>query len=147
MGFSTVAAQLLFFIAIIGISAGVIAVFSDYVDQTSGAMTDKKNFITSQLRTDIRVTNIDNSSGHLYIYVKNIGDETLNTDCVELFVDANWVNLGPALMVDPSTENPKTVWASEETLKLKPITAPLSDASVHEVKIVTCNGVSDSENF
>ncbi len=148
MGFSTVAVQLLFFIAIMGISAGVIGVFSDYIDQTTGAMGDKQNFVTSQLRTSIKISNIDNSSGHLYIYAKNIGDETLNTDCIELFVDNGWANLGAAVIVDPSDESAKDIWDLEETVKLKPATAPYdTTVTTHSVKIVTCNGVADSENF
>jgi|GEM_PF-5855427 len=147
MGFSAVGVQLLFFIAIIGISAGVIAVFSDYVDQATGAMGDKQASITSQLRTDVKISNIDNSSGHLYIYVKNIGDESLKTDCIELYVDNAWVTLGAAVMVDPTDESAKDTWLAEETVKLKPSAAPLSTASTHSAKIVTCNGVSDSEDF
>ena len=147
MGFSTVAAQLLFFIAIVGISAGIIAVFGDYIDQTTGAMGDKQAFITNQLRTEIAISNIDNSSGHLHIYAKNIGDANLNTDCLELYVDAGWVNLAVSEIVDPADDTAKELWLIEETLKLKPSTAPLNTGSIHTAKIVTCNGVADSENF
>ncbi len=147
MGFSTVATQLLFFIAVIGLSAGVLAVFSDYLNRSMGAMGDKQAYITSQLRTDIRITNIDNSSGHLHIYAKNIGDEKLGTDCVELYVDSAWVTLIPTRITYPAGGE-MDVWLPEETMKLNPQSAPLnSDAAIHEAKLVTCNGISDTENF
>ncbi len=147
MGFSTVATQLIFFIAILGISAGLISIFSGYVDEASGAMSDKQQHITDQLRTDIIVTNIDNSSGHLHVFAKNIGDYTLDTECVELYVDSGWVNLGAAQIVDPSTDTAVTVWAPEDTIQLKPSTVALNTDSIHEVKVITCNGISDTEEF
>ncbi|MBU0762437.1 MAG: hypothetical protein KKD39_05375 [Candidatus Altiarchaeota archaeon] len=147
MGFSTVATQLLFFIAVVGLSAGVLAVFANYLDETMGAMGDKQNYITSQLRTDIRITNIDNSSGHLHIYAKNIGDEPLSTDCVELYVDGAWVTVAPTRITDPATGTELETWFQQDTMKLNPQAAPLNAGSIHEAKLITCNGVSDSENF
>ena len=133
--------------ALVGISAGVISMFSSYVDQASGAMSDKQQYVTSQLRTDIIVTNIDNSSGDLDIYVKNVGNEQLDTECLELYVDSAWVNLASNDIVDPSTGSAVTDWGPEDTLKLMPSAAPLNAGSIHEAKIVTCNGISDTEDF
>jgi archaellum component FlaG (FlaF/FlaG flagellin family) len=147
MGFSTVAAQILFFIAVVGISAGIIATFGFYVDESKSAMSDKQNYVIGQLRTDVAITNIDNSSGHLYIYAKNVGKQQLQTDCVELYVDSAWANLTSATIVDPTTGSPLTTWDIEETVKLKPTSAPLNAGSVHEARLITCNGVSDTENF
>jgi archaellum component FlaG (FlaF/FlaG flagellin family) len=147
MGFSEIATQLLFFIAVVGLSAGVLSVFSDYLGQTMGAMSDKQHHITSQLKTDIKITNIDNSSGHLHIYVKNIGNEQLNTDCVEIYVDSQWVTVAAARRTDPATGSQMTTLLPEETLKLNPAAAPLNSGTTHEAKVVTCNGVSDTEDF
>jgi len=147
MGFSTVAAQVLFFIAVLSISAGVIAVFGNYVDEAKGAMSDRQDYITGQLRTDIVLTTVDNSSGNLHVYVKNVGDEQLATDCMELFVDSGYVSLSAAQKVDPSTENPITEVDPEDTVKFKPSAAALNDGSIHEAKVVTCNGISDTLDF
>ena len=148
MGFSTVGVQLLFFIAVVGISAGVIAVFADYTDQATGAMGDRQRSLASQMRTDIKITNIDNSSGHLHIYVKNIGSEPLSTSCVSLFIDSGWANLSSQDIVDPSDEEEKTHWLSTETLKLKPSSTQFDHSlQTHSAKVVTCNGVSDTERF
>jgi archaellum component FlaG (FlaF/FlaG flagellin family) len=147
MGFSTVSAEILFFLAVVAVSAGVIAVFSSYVDRAQGAMSDKQAHIVSQLRTDIALTNIDNSSGHLYIYMKNIGTEQLKADCMNLYVDGGWVNLGADIMVDPATGLAKKYLDSQSTLEFKPIAAPLNSNTVHEAKVVTCNGIWAAENF
>jgi archaellum component FlaG (FlaF/FlaG flagellin family) len=147
MGFSTIAAQLMFFIAVVGLSAGMIAVFGNYLNQAQGAMSDKQQHIVEQLRTDLVITSIDNSSGHIYVYVKNVGKEQMKTDCVNLFIDGSWVNLGEAIIVDPSTGSAATLWAPQDTIELKPLTAPLNSQAVHEAKVITCNGVSDAKSF
>ena len=147
MGFSTVTAQVLFFIAVILISAGLITVFSFYIEQTKGAMSDKQQYITSQLRTDIVITSIDNSSGDLDIFVKNVGNQVLKTDCLGLYVDNGWVTLTAARITDPSTAAQVEDWDIEDTIRLDPAAAPLNSGSVHQVKIVTCNGIWDTENF
>ena len=147
MGFSTAAAEIIFFIAVVGISAGVISVFSNYVAQASSAVTDKQQYITSQLRTDIVITNIDNSTGHLHVFVKNVGNEQLSTDCIELYVDSGWVTLAANVIVDPSTGSAVTEFDPEDTIQLKPASAPLNTGSIHKVRVVTCNGISDTENF
>jgi len=147
MGFSDVATQLLFFIAVIGLSAGVIYTFGVYLDQTRGAMTDKQQYLIGQLRTDLAIANIDNSSGHLHIYVKNVGKQQLKTSCISLFVDSAWVNLTSSTIVDPTTNADVTVWVPEGTIKIKPTSAELGSSSVHEAKVVTCNGVTETEYF
>ena len=147
MGFSTVSAQLLFFLAVVGISAGVIAVFGGFVDQAKGAMVDKQHFITGQLRTDIIITNIDNSSGDLNIYAKNVGKQQLDTDCLELYVDSGWVALTAPKITNPSTGAAVDKWDSEATIKIDPSSAPLNSGTLHEAKVITCNGISDTENF
>jgi archaellum component FlaG (FlaF/FlaG flagellin family) len=147
MGFSTVAAQIMFFIAVVGISAGLIAVFGNYLDQAKGAMSDKQQYIVGQLRTDIAISNIDNSSGHLIIYVKNVGKEQLKTSCMNLYVDGSWVSLTSERITDPTTTNPVDYWAPEGTVKINPSSAALVGGQVHEAKLVTCNGVTDTEDF
>jgi archaellum component FlaG (FlaF/FlaG flagellin family) len=150
MGFSTVAAQILFFIAVVGISAGLIAVFGNYLDQAKGAMTDKQQYIVGQLRTDIVISNIDNSSGHLTIYAKNVGKEQMKTDCMNLYVDGSYVQLSAPMITDPSTGTPGNqvaYWPPEGTVRIIPSSATLIDGSVHEAKLVTCNGVTDTEDF
>lgn len=147
MGFSTVSAQLLFFLAVVVISAGVIAMFGGFVDQTKGAMVDKQHFITGQLKTDIIITNIDNSSGDLNIYAKNVGHQQLDTDCLELYVDSGWVALTAPKITNPSTGAAVDKWDTEATIKLSPASAPLNSGTLHEAKVITCNGISDTENF
>jgi archaellum component FlaG (FlaF/FlaG flagellin family) len=141
MGFSTVAAEIMFFIAVVGLSAGVIAVFGAYLDQAKGAMSDKQQYIVSQLRTDVVISNVDNSTGGLQIYVKNVGKERLKTDCLNLYVDGGWVSLTSPRMMDPTTGSAVAYLEPESTLKLNPQAAPLSGSSSHEAKVVTCNGI------
>jgi archaellum component FlaG (FlaF/FlaG flagellin family) len=147
MGFSTVSAEILFFLAVVAVSAGVIAVFSSYVDKAQGAMNDKQQYIVSQLRTDVAITNIDNSSGHLYIFVKNVGSEQLKTDCMNMYVDGGWVNVGAGQIVNPATGAALAYVDSESTVEFKPTSAPLSLNTVHSAKVVTCNGIWASSNF
>ncbi|MFH1055771.1 MAG: hypothetical protein V1744_06750 [Candidatus Altiarchaeota archaeon] len=148
MGFSTITAQLIFFIAVVLVSAGVIATLGYYIDQVMNAMSDKQQYITGQLRTDIVITNIYNSSGDLIIYVKNVGNSQLKTNCTELYVDSGWTDVAENEITDPTSGDPLSYWDPEDTIKLSPAPSTYdSTLSIHEVKFVTCNGISDSENF
>jgi archaellum component FlaG (FlaF/FlaG flagellin family) len=147
MGFETVATQLLFFIAVVGLSAGVLAVFADYLQISMGAVRDRQTHITSQLRTDIRISSIDNSSGYLHIYVKNIGDEILRSDCVELYVDGAWVTVIDSRKTNPATGAQMSYWRPGETLKINPQSAPLGEEGIHTARVITCNGVVDTKHF
>jgi archaellum component FlaG (FlaF/FlaG flagellin family) len=148
MGFSLVTAEMLFFIAVVIMSASLIALFGNYVDQTRGAMSDKQQYLVGQLRTDIAITNIDNSSGHLHVYVKNVGNQQLKMSCMNLFIDEGYVNLAANEVKDPVDSSAVEYLSTEKSVKLTPATTTYSNAkSVHEAKVVTCNAVWASENF
>jgi archaellum component FlaF (FlaF/FlaG flagellin family) len=148
MGFSTVAAQLMFFIAVVAISGGLISIFGTYIDQASMAMGDRQNLMSERLRTSIDITSIDNTSGHLRVYAKNTGTTQLKTECVDLFIDGGYVNLAAANIVDPADGVTQIrYWDSKTTIRINVPEATLNSNTIHQAKLITCNGITDTENF
>ncbi|MFC2163209.1 hypothetical protein ACFLRF_05960 [Candidatus Altiarchaeota archaeon] len=145
MGFSVASTHMLFFIGVIAISAGVIVSFNAFIDETRGAMTDKKTFITDQLRTQIEVINVRYSGGISYIYAKNIGDRLMNTNCLNVFVDGMYITDANLDILNASSGTPRTEWNLEETLEFQATHA--ISGGTHTAKVVTCNGISDEYSF
>ncbi len=146
MGFSIPSAHIIFFIGVVAVSAGVIAAFNNYIEETKGAMTDKKNFITNQLRTQIEIVNARYASTVSYIHAKNVGDRLVGTDCISVFVDNTYIADGSLAIVNASdTGTARTEWDIEETLEFQ-ATKSLTGGT-HTVKIVTCNGISDTYTY
>jgi archaellum component FlaG (FlaF/FlaG flagellin family) len=145
MGFSIASAHIIFFIGVVAISAGVIVAFNAYIDETKGAMTDKKNFITDQLRTQIEIVNVRYSGGVNYIYTKNVGDRLMETDCINVFVDNKYISDSNLAVVNASSGEARDEWDVEETLEFR-ATESISPGS-HTAKVVTCNGISDEYSY
>jgi len=149
MGFSIAASHIIFFIAVVAISAGVVTVFSDYIDQAKGAMTDKQSRLTGQLKTDVEIVNVyfDSSTDPdtLHVYSKNVGTKVLATDCMNLFIDGAYVELAASDITDPSSGSQVSEWSLEQTIKIDASQDLASD--IHTAKLITCNGESDTHDF
>ncbi len=152
MSFGEVATQLILFIAIMGIVAGLVVYFNDYIASTRGAMGDQRKYVTSQLRTEITIPTVyyaaQPGNDDVWVYVKNVGKETLGTDCVNVFVDNKFIELAAADIVYAGNLSEADLWRPEETLLLNAsdeVDLPADD--VYEALVVTCNGVTDNYRF
>ena len=149
MGFSTVSTHIILLIAVLTIVGGLITTFNAYIGETRGAMHDKQKAIVSQLRTDIEVINVDASvaDDNVSVYVKNVGDEKLATDCLDVFIDGDWVKFNSTTdVVDPDTDTPIDVWMPEETIRIDGNVTIDAD-EIYVAKVVTCNSISDTLQF
>ena len=148
MGASTVVAELMFFIAVLGMTTVAIMVLTNYVGQTTSAVSSKQRDMISQIQTNIDITSINASSTNGKVYVKNIGDTDLRIDCLDLFLDNTWGN-------NFSVKNPNTGSVYSNSTLWTPLTTILVDANYtaisttasHSMRVVACNGVSDSYIF
>jgi archaellum component FlaG (FlaF/FlaG flagellin family) len=148
MGASTVVAELMFFIAVLGMTTVAIIVLTNYVGQTTSAVSTKQRDMISQIQTNIDITSINASSTNTKVYVKNIGDTDLRIDCMDLFLDNAWSN-------NFSVKNPDTLalysnttlWTPLETILVDANHTAISAVASHSMRVVACNGVSDSYIF
>ncbi|MFZ2455545.1 MAG: hypothetical protein WAX07_03615 [Candidatus Altiarchaeia archaeon] len=148
MGASTVVAELMFFIAVLGMSTVSIIVLTNYVGQTTSAVSTKQRDMINQIQTNIDITSVNASSTNTRAYVKNIGDTDLRIDCMDLFLDNAWNN--NFSVKNPDTEavfSNSTLWTPMETILVDANHTALNTAASHSMRVVACNGVSDSYIF
>jgi archaellum component FlaG (FlaF/FlaG flagellin family) len=148
MGASTVVAELMFFIAVLGMTTVAIIVLTNYVGQTTSAVSTKQRDMINQIQTNIDITSINASSTNGKVYVKNIGDTDLRVDCMNLFLDNAWSN-------NYSVKNPdtgivytnSTLWTPMNTILIDANYTAISSSASHSMRVVACNGVSDNYIF
>jgi archaellum component FlaG (FlaF/FlaG flagellin family) len=148
MGASTVVAELMFFIAVLGMTTVAILVLSNYVGQTTSAVSGKQRDMINQIETNIDVTSVNASSTRSLIYIKNIGDTDLRIDCIDMFLDNAWSNNFSVKNPDTGTVlSNTTLWTPMETILVDANHTAISTMVSHSARVVACNGVSDSYLF
>ena len=75
MGFSTVAAQAIFFIVVILAAVSISAVFTSYMDSATTAAGAKSKALVGQIGTDITITDVIGNATNFTVYaaVKGVG--------------------------------------------------------------------------
>jgi len=92
--FGGVVSTLILFIAVVGVSTGLVIAFKNYVSDTQSALDAQNQITSNKLKSAISITNIfyNSTSGQTYIYVKNIGQLKLYPKNFDLFVDGFYTN-------------------------------------------------------
>ncbi|MFC2154635.1 hypothetical protein ACFLRC_04070 [Candidatus Altiarchaeota archaeon] len=152
MGFGEVATQLILFIAIMGIVAGMVAYFNSYIASTKGAMGDQRQYITNQLKTEIKIPTVyyaaQAGNDDIWVYVKNVGTTAMHTDCIDLFVDDQYIELVAGNITYAGNSTAISTWYSDDTILLNASgQMDLTADQVIEVIVNTCNGVTDTFEF
>ena len=151
MGFSTVTTHLIMFIAVMGMATGMITVFKNYVDESSGAMTAQWNSMSETIKTDISITSAawDNSSNTTTVYVLNTGKTTLDPDKTDIYIDGLFIPRSPSnrsIGIENSTDTKNTgLWDPKEVLRIR-VYKHLS-SGMHTIDVATQFGVTDSETI
>lgn len=145
MGFGTVAANMLFFIAILTLSAGVIFYMNSFASDTTAAMTVQNNRLSDELRTDINIDSAtyDNDTQTTTIYVKNTGKTKLDINGSDVYLDKDRIPRTnyTAEITSDSLVGSSDVWEPLELLEIVVEDYELTDNSI-KVRVVTYNGVS-----
>ena len=148
MGADSLASTLLMFIAVMLMTVAVITLLENYISETSGVVSAKQKSMISQLQTDISIIEVNSTSTWSRIYVKNIGSNDLATRCINVIVEKELLTNASFQVLDPDTnEQMTTTWASTKTILINATHSDLSTGTTHEVKVITCNGISDSYIF
>ena len=147
MGADSLASTMLMFIAVMGMTLGVIVLLTNYVTQTSSTVSAKQKSMISQLQTDVAIISVDPLSTQSEIYVKNIGASDLRTNCLTVIVDNEPLTTSSYVVTDPETGEEPTLWTQTQTILINATHSELDTGKTHEAKIVTCNGVTASYIF
>ena len=92
--FGSVVSTLILFIAVVGVSTGLVIAFKNYISDTQTALNVQNDVTSNKLKSAISITNIyyNSTSNQTFIYVKNIGQLKLYTKNFDLFVDNLYSN-------------------------------------------------------
>lgn len=147
MGADTIIANLIFFIAVMGMSVAVVIFLTNYVTETTSAAGVRQKNMVDQLQTDIDISVINASAENSQVYVKNIGKTDLRTDCIDVYIDKNRQANTSFQVLDPDTGSGVSIWLPMKTVMINVTHAALSADKTHEVQVFTCNSVGDSYLF
>lgn len=145
MGFSTSTTHMIFFIATALVATSLVGVFADTIYSIQGGIKTRGETLADQLSTKIEIINDPNnmpySSNILTIYVKNIGEKTLDQSKIDILIDGVVKTDITITLLDDSFY----YWSSTKVIKIEINNISLSSGD-HSVK-VTINGVDDKMDF
>ncbi len=147
MGFGTIAANIIMFIAVLMIASGLIIRMNSYTQETSVTLNTQKNKMLDELRSDITITSSSYSNitdpGKVTIYVKNSGKLDQSINYTEIYVAGERVpNSDKTMTIEPDTMiSGGYFWAPSEILKIEAV-KNLTPGN-YKIKIVSDKGASD----
>ena len=151
MGFSGIASHLIMFIAVMGLSTGLVGTFKMYVDSNNDAMSAQWTYMSNNIKTDITISNSghDNVTNLTTIYVQNTGKTQLDPDYGDVYIDDLFIprdTSNRTIQIVPSTDtqNPN-VWDPKEIVEII-VNQSLAGGS-HIIDVATQYGVADSDTF
>ena len=131
---------LIMFIAIVGISTGMVIAFKNYIADTQSSLEYQNKETSNKLKTSIAITNIYyNSSGsQVTVYVKNTGETKLDAQALDFFVDDAFIS-GYGTLEATNLSNTIRVFEPQQTIALR-YNATLGSGT-HTFRVVTEYGV------
>ena len=144
-GFGGVASTLIMFIAIIGVTTGMVMSFQNYFIETKTVLDSQQKQTNQKLKTFISITNVyyDDSSDNLRVYVKNTGSIQVDTRFVDFFVDEKFES-NLTIYEAGTTDVLDTLLVADTFYVDYPVTLV---AGSHNVRVVTELGVGNNVDF
>ena len=134
----------IFFIASLLVAVSISGVIIGVSNNMANELVSKANAIGNEMSTSIKIINdprqMPYSDEVLKIYVKNVGDNSINYRSVIVFIDGK-----PAQYTANIADAGISEWTPGTVLEINAsVTLEQGD---HLVKVTTSNGVSDSMSF
>jgi archaellum component FlaF (FlaF/FlaG flagellin family) len=125
MGFSSITATLIMFIAVMGLATGVIVVMKTSVDETSASLSIRSDILKNTLQTEMDISSIsyNNITETTTVNIQNVGKTKLKLEYVDIFVDGafiprNSTNRTIYVQASTDTKNPG-IWDPHEILEIQ----------------------------
>ncbi|RLG22050.1 hypothetical protein DRN74_01400 [Candidatus Micrarchaeota archaeon] len=152
MGFSTVAAQAIFFIVVILAAVSLSAVFISYMDATTAATGLRSRTLIKQMSTDIVVTDVVANATNFTVSLRNVGDTILVPNLTDVFISGAYVSRSNrTVYVEASTDTRNSgLWDPYERLIIKGWTLGnhrLTVGQTYEMKVEEEHGISATYEF
>ena len=145
-GFGSVVSTLIMFIAIVGVTTGLVISFKNFVGDTQSSFSTQNELASNKLKTSLSITNnyYNSSSNTLYVYVKNVGETKLVTRNFDVFLDNEYLT-NYNISYANNFSNLMTLMQIQDTAAV--IIPKTLNSGTHEIKVVSEYGVGDEDSF
>ena len=137
--------HMIFFIAATVVATSLVGVFADTIYSIQGGIKTRGETLTNELATKIEIINDPNNMPYtanvLTIYIKNIGENTLDQNKIHILIDGIVKTDTTITLLDSSIY----YWSSTKVMQIDINNISLATGD-HSVK-VTINGVDDKMDF
>lgn len=136
---------LILFIAVLGISIGVIAAFQQFANSTQSSVENKQEVVINKLDTELSILQVThNSTANITTaYIKNIGKTDVSIDLLNFFIGSNFIS--NSTIVDANTGDSSRILLTQDIIQVN-LTQPLS-SGVNELIVATEYGNTFSKKF
>ncbi|MFC2163210.1 hypothetical protein ACFLRF_05965 [Candidatus Altiarchaeota archaeon] len=142
MGYSTVMGHMIVFMTILTAIGLLVVEVSEYLTTTTKDVDYQQESLKDQLETGISLTSTTYDATEYYIYATNTGKTTLEVDCMDVFIDREYLPQDNySITITDLTFDP-TLWNPDESIEINAYWTPV--AGTKEIRITSCNGVTDS---
>ncbi len=144
MGFGTLAANIIVFIAILMLASGLIIVMNVYVQETRESLTDQKNRLVEEIRTDITIQSVHYNNSEITLYVINSGKTNLPLTTIDIFLEGRRVPRNErTIEIEPDTLiGSANSWDPREIIKVT-INEEITTTTL--IRISADNGAVDQD--
>ena len=124
MGFGSIAASIIMFIAVLTLSTSVFVSMKADMANQQDAMREQSQFLSNSMKTSISIENLgyDNETNETSVSVRNIGKTKLDIDLVDVYIDLDFIprnTTNRTLTLDSSTDNKNIgIWDSNEVINI-----------------------------
>ena len=152
MGFSTVAAQAIFFIVVVLAAVSLSAVFISYMDSTTAATGTRAKALVGQMSTDIVITDVVANATNFTLTLRNTGDTLIEPSLTDTLISGSYISrTNTSIYVEASTDTRNTgIWDPYERLVVKGWTlgdSQLTPDQTYEMKIEEQHGIIATYRF
>ncbi|MCB9362135.1 hypothetical protein H6504_01745 [Candidatus Woesearchaeota archaeon] len=150
MGFGTIVASVMMFIAVLLLSTTVIVVFKDVVDDSSTSMRIQSEGLSNNLRTDLDILSAvyDNDTTTTTVTVLNTGKTTLDITRMDVFINGLYVSRNESIrtiQVEPSSEIKNLGLFDPSEILIVTVNQTLDNTTTNTAAITTQYGNKDEE--
>lgn len=145
MGFGTVAASIILFIAILTVASGFVILMNTYAQETSTSMTMQHERLSQELRTDITISDLNYSEGEITLYVINTGKTDLMLDRTDVYVSGERIErTSRTITLEQDTKiTEPPIWSPNEIVKI--VVTKTLDQGLSRIRVVTSTGRYDEK--
>lgn len=148
MGFSTVAAEAIFFIVVVVAVVTLAGIFNNYFDTMKDAVQTQTRHSESKLSTSMVVSDITASQTDINATARNVGETTLDVNKIDVFVDGIFIDRSDVnIAVIQSTDTKNTgLWDPYERIMIN-AKVDIDSNTTYDFKIESENGVTATRKF